>query len=128
MFVSTFGPGLSLAPADLCKTLPAGIPAPFPNTALNAAVVPGYFTIMITGLPELNMASVHPVTVGDEVGVLGGVVSQTIVGPCMCTLPSMVCFVGGTPVWRLTALTVQNVCNAPGVTTVPSQGVKQVMR
>ena len=128
MFVSTFGPGLSLGPVDMCKTPPLAIPAPFPNNAMNAMCVPGYFTIMINCLPELNVVSMHPTTMGDEAGALGGVVSQIIIGPCMCTLPSMVCFVGGTPVWRLTAMTVQNLANAPGTTTVPSQPVKQVMR
>lgn len=128
MFVSTFGPGLSLGMPDVCKTPPLAIPAPFPNNAMNVAVVPGYFTVMIMGMPELNMVSMHPITLGDEGGAMGGVVSQIIIGPCMCTLPSMIMFVGGTPVWRLTAVTVHNLANAPGTTTVPSQAVMQVMR
>ena len=128
MFVQTFGPGLSLGAPDICKTPPLAIPAPFPNTAMNAMAIPSYFTVMINCMPELTVVAMHPITMGDEAGTLGGVVSQIILGPCMCTLPSMVCFVGGMPVWRLTAITLHNLANCPGVTTVPSQPILQVMR
>jgi hypothetical protein len=128
MFVMTIGIGMSNGMPDVCKTPPLAVPAPFPNLAMNAMAVPTYFTIMINGMPELNGTATHPTTNGDEAGALGGVASGTIMGPATCTLMSLCVFVCGVGVWRLTAVTVQNGINAPGVTSVPSQSVKQVMR
>ena len=42
-------------------------------------------------------------------------------------LGSMIYMVGGMPSWRLTAPTLQNLTNCPGVTTVPSQTIKTVL-
>ena len=128
MFVSTFGTGMSNAVPDVCMTPPLAIPAPFPNIANNALALPGYFTIMINCMPELNVASMYLITNGDEAGMMGGVASGMIMGPGRCMLPSMAVFVGGVPVWRTTAMTIQNMSNAPGVTSVPSQTVYQVLR
>ena len=128
MFVMTFGPGMSTAMPDVCKTPPLAIPAPFPNIGSNAMVVPAYFTIMINCMPELNVGAMYATTNGDEAGAMGGVASGVIMGPGRCMLPSQAVFVAGVPVWRLTAMTIQNLSNAPGVTSVPSQTVKQVMR
>lgn len=124
----TFGPGMSNATPDVCKTPPFAIPAPYPNTAPNAMVVPGYFTVMIMGQPELNIVSQYPVTQGDQPGSMGGVVSSTIMGPGRPMMGSMVCFIGGSPTWLLTKPTLQNLTNAPGVSSVPSQTFKQVLR
>ena len=128
MFVSTFGPGMSNAMPDVCKTPPLAIPAPFPNIGVNAMAIPTYFTIMINCMPELNITAMYAMTNGDEAGAMGGVASQVIMGMGRCTLPSQIVFVAGLPVWRLTALTTQNLVNAVGATMVPSQTVKQVMR
>lgn len=128
MFVSTFGPGMSQGVPDVCKTPPFAIPAPFPNLAANGMAVPTYFTICINAMPELNMTAMVAVTNGDEGGAMGGVASQVIMGPARCTLGSMAYFVAGQPIWRLTALTLHNLCNVPGTTMVPSQNVKQVLR
>ena len=128
MFVSTFGMGMSLAVPDVCMTPPVAIPAPFPNMGNNAMAVPTYFTIMINGMPELNITAMYAITSGDEGGTMGGVASGMFMGMGRPTLGSQCVFVAGLPVWRLTAMTIQNLSNAPGVTTVPSQTVKMVMR
>ncbi len=127
MLVSTFAGGMSMGMPDVCKTPPFAIPAPFPNMAPNAMVVPGYFTIMITCLPELNLTSQYPVTNGDEAGAMGGVISNMIVGMGRPMMGSMVYMVGGTPSWRLTAPTLHNLANAPGTTMVPGQFIKKVL-
>ena len=127
MFISIFGLGMSNAMPDVCIT-PLAVPAPFPNIGTNAMAIPGYFTIMINCMPELNVNSMYAMTSGDELGTLGGVASGVIMGPGRCVLPSMAVFIGGAPVWRTTAMTIQNLTNAPGTTMVPSQAVKQVMR
>ena len=113
---------------DVCKTPPLAVPAPFPNMGQNALAVPTYFTICINAMPELNMTAMYAITNGDEGGTMGGVASGVVMGPGRCTLGSQVVFVAGQPVWRLTAMTLQNLTNVPGTTTVPSQNVKQVLR
>ena len=57
---------MSMAMPDVCMTPPFAIPAPFPNIANNALAIPGYYTIMINGMPELNTASQYAITSGDE--------------------------------------------------------------
>ena len=128
MYVCTFGTGMSQGVPDTCMTPPLGAPAPFPNMGQNAMAVPAYFTITINGMPELNLTATYPLTQGDEGGTMGGVTSGVVMGPGRCTLGSQVVFVAGQPVWRLTAVTVQNLSNVPGTTSVPSQSVKQVLR
>lgn len=128
MFTSTFGIGLSQGVPDVCMTPPAAVPAPFPNLGQNALAVPSYFTICINAMPELNMTAMYAITSGDEGGTLGGVASGMVMGPGRCMLGSQAYFVAGQPTWRLTATTLQNLSNVPGVTSVPSQNVKQVLR
>ena len=128
MFTAVFGAGMAMAPADVCKTPPFAIPAPFPNLAQNAVAIPGYFTVLINGMPELNILSMHAITNGDEAGVMGGVVSQTIIGPARAVMGSMVVFIGGMPVQRTTDPTLQNLANAPGFNTVPGQFLRIALR
>ena len=128
MFVSTFGTGMSQGMPDVCMTPPFAIPAPFPNLAQNAMAIPSYFTVAINAMPELNMTAMYAMSNGDEGGTMGGVASGMIMGPGRCMLGSQVVFVAGQPTWRLTATTLQNLTNVPGLTLVPSQTVKQVLR
>ena len=128
MFVCTFGQGMAMGMPDVCKTPPFAVPAPFPNIGNNAMAVPAYFTICINAMPELTLTAMHAVTQGDEAGVMGGVVSQCIMGPARPLMGSQAVFVGGIPVWRLSDPTLHNISNAPGVTSVPSQQTKLVLR
>ena len=128
MFCMTFGSGMSMATPDVCMTPPLAIPAPFPNIANNGMTLPAYFTIMINCMPELNQGSQYMMTSGDEGGAMGGVASGTIMMMGRPTLCSTVYFVGGMPSWRLTAMTMQNLTNAPGCTMVPGQFIKLVLR
>ena len=82
----------------------------------------------INAMPELNITGMYATTMGDQAGVMGGVASGMFMGPGRCMLGSMSYFVAGQPTWRLTAMTLQNLTNAPGVTLVPSQFVKLVLR
>ena len=128
MFVSTFGAGMAIGVPDVCKTPPFAIPVPLPNIASNAMVVPGYFTVLILGLPELNLLSMHALTSGDEAGTMGGVVSQIFSGPARAVLGSQAVFVAGVPVQRLCDPTIHNLCNCPGIVAVPSQTIKLALR
>lgn len=128
MMCMTFGLGMSMAVPDVCMTPPLAIPAPFPNIANNAMCIPTYFTIMINCQPELNIMGMYALTSGDEAGTMGGVASGMIMGMGRSMLGSTCYFIGGGPSWRSTAPTIQNLSNAPGVTSVPSQTVKIVAR
>ncbi len=127
MMPMTFGLGMSMAMPDVCKTPPFAIPVPYPNIANNALAIPGYMTIMINCMPELNMASQYALSNGDEAGAMGGVVSGIIVGIGRPVMGSVCYFVGGMPSWRTIAPTIQNIANAPGISMVPSQVIKTVL-
>ena len=128
MFVSTFGAGMAMGMPDVCKTPPFAIPAPFPDIGNNAMCIPGYFTILTAGMPDLNLLSMYAITQGDEAGVMGGVVSQVFIGPARPVMGSQAVFVAGVPVWRLTDPTLHNLCNAPGFAAAPSQTTKLALR
>lgn len=124
--VQTFATGGATAAPDV-TLVPPGIPTPFPNIGMNATAIPTYFTIMIECKPELNIMGTIAVTNGDEAGAMGGVASGTIVGPARAVKGSIKVFLAGAPVWRTTDPTIQNLTNAPGVTSIPSQVVKNVL-
>ena len=70
MFVSTFGTGMAMGMPDVCKTPPFAIPAPFPDIGNNAMCIPGYFTILTAGMPDLNLLSMYAITQGRRGGHL----------------------------------------------------------
>lgn len=127
--VCTCGPGMSNGIPDICLVpAVAPVPTPFPNVGLNATAIPGCFTILNSGMPELTTAGQYPITNGDQPGAIGGVTSGTIMGPGRPMMGSQAVFVCGQPVWRVMDPTMQNSTNAPGTTMVPSQTTKKVMR
>lgn len=128
MLVSVALSGMSMAVPDVCMTPPFAIPIPYPNIATNAMVVPTYYTILINGMPELNITAMHAITNGDEAGAMGGVTCGMIIGQARPLMGSTTYFSGGVPSWRLTAPTLHNLTNAPGMTMVPGQVSKIVIR
>lgn len=125
--VQTFATGGASAVPDVTMVPPFAIPTPFPNLGMNAMAIPTYFTIMIECKPELDITATIAVTSGDETGSMGGVASGTIVGPARAVKGSIKVFLAGKPVWRTTDPTMQNLTNAVGVTSIPSQVVKTVL-
>ncbi|MEC7525293.1 MAG: DUF4150 domain-containing protein [Myxococcota bacterium] len=121
MFANTQMGGLDFAFPDICKIPPAAIPIPFPNFALGPMGVPPCPKVLFACAPAHNLATVIPTSFGDEPGVLGGIISQTIKGPSRHLTASFTTLVGGLPATRLTSVTLQNLCNAIGMRIVPSQ-------
>lgn len=76
---------------------------------------------------ETDVTAMVALSNGDEGGTMG-VASGMLMGPGRCMLGSQVVFVAGQPTWGLTATAPQNLSNVPGLTAVPSQTVKQVLR
>lgn len=119
MPASNNGAGMNIGFPDVCLT-PAGpvpVPIPYPNLAQNcmsSVFSPNVFTGF---MPALNMASIKPMTMGDNAGVahplfmqMGG---QTMGNPII--------FVNCVPAKNLLVPTFGNMFNNPvGATLVPS--------
>lgn len=77
---SNRGLGTSIHFPDVCKTPmgPMVLPMPYPDIAMNAMAVPFSPNIFVGFVPATNMASMKMMTMGDEVGILGGLISGAI--------------------------------------------------
>lgn len=100
---------------------PAGIPAPFNNTSKRAAAIPNVSHVLLCGGPAHNSATVIPASSGDEAGSMGGVVSGTVCSQSRNIRGAETCLLQGMPTTRMTDCTQQNMCNAVGSGTSPSQ-------
>ena len=121
MLAKTSAGGMCLAFPDVCLTpMPAPTPIPYPNMGLdpiNVAFVPN---VLLTCAPAHNMATMPPITMGDNAGVAMGVASGTVMAPARTVTAAFTVIVGGMPLARLTSMTIQNNTNAPGCKIVPS--------
>lgn len=130
MFATTMEGGMCMGFPDTCL-VPAPpappIPTPFPNIAVPMMADPVTAVVFIVGMPALFLDSEIPLSNGDEGGLAGGVVSGQIMGPCKAMLGSMAVMLEGIPAIRLSAPTMQNEDNAPGIISVPSQPTVMVL-
>ncbi len=123
MFANTQMMGMDMGFPDVCLTpTPAGpVPIPYPNTAMGNMAIPNIPNILIMGMPAHNMATITPMTDGDNAGVALGVASGTVMGPSRHLTGAFTVLLNGAPATRLTSMSLQNSTNCPGVRTVPSQ-------
>lgn len=125
MFANTQMGGIKFAFPDVCKTpSPVGpIPIPYPNIATNMTSIPNVFNVFIGCAPAHNLATTGTISNGDNAGVLGGVASQIMMGPCREQMGSTNVFIGGMPATKMLSLTGQNgmAQNIPGINLAPSQ-------
>jgi hypothetical protein len=110
--------GMDLAFPDVCRT---PVPIPFPNMGMGFMALPNAWNILFMAMPAHNMATTIPITLGDQPGVLGGVVSQTFMQQARHVTGAFKTIIKGTPATRMTSLTTQNRCNMVGARIVPSQ-------
>jgi|TARA_B100000959_G_scaffold107757_1_gene113520 hypothetical protein len=89
-----------------------------PTTAMN---VLNNFT------PAHTMATTEMLTNGGQPGVMGGLVSQIIMGPSRNMFGSVKTFMGAMPVTRMGDPTMQNMINCPGATVTPAQVTNMVL-
>ncbi len=125
MFANTQMMGMDMASPDVCLT-PAGpvmVPVPYPNIAMSPTAIPSQEIVMIMAMPAHNLATITPMTNGDNAGVGTGVASGTVMGPSRHVTACFTVLYGGMPATRLTSMTLQNSTNAPGARVVPSQTV-----
>lgn len=114
--------GVDLAFPDVCLTpTPTPTPIPYPDIALGPTAIPNAFTILFMGMPAHNMATVTPLTNGDNPGIATGVASGTVMGPSRHLTGAFTVLLKGTPATRLTSVSLQNSTNMVGMRIVPSQ-------
>jgi carboxyl-terminal processing protease len=115
---SVQGPGMNMGFPDVCLTpaVPAPIPIPYPNMAMHAMAVPTCPTILNMMMPALNMASVIPLTMGDNAGVANPLFMQA----GMFSMGSPKVILQGMPAITMTSMTTGNMMNNPiGAVLVP---------
>lgn len=125
MFANTQMGGLNLAFPDVCLTpappAPTPIPIPYPNLSIGPLGVPFVPMVLYGGAPAHNLATMVPISMGDNPGIATGVASGTVMGPTRSLTAAFTVLVGGLPGTRLTSVNIQNSTNAPGMRIVPSQ-------
>jgi len=127
MFANTQMGGMDLAFPDVCLTPPGPVPVPYPNMALGPTAIPSQTSVFVMAMPVHNLATVTPVTNGDNAGVNLGVASGTVMGPSRHTTAAFSVLFGGMPVTRLTSMSMQNSTNAAGARILPSQPTLTVL-
>lgn len=106
------GAGISQGFPDVCLTpAPPGppVPIPYPNIAMHAMAAPACVTILLSGLPALNMGSIIPMTMGMEPGVANPLYMQ--LGMFTMGVPTVL--LEGLPAVTLTSPTMGNAGNNP---------------
>lgn len=109
---------------DVCKTpLLAPVPIPYPNITFSFFHIPSVFNIMFgPGLAE-NLLTEGTISLGDQAGVLGGIISNIFMGPDHYLLGSFKVLVDGIFAMRLTSLVGMNGMpfNTMGMSIMPIQ-------
>ena len=127
MFANCSLLGQDMAMPDVCRTPappPVGmVPIPYPNIAMRLLALPPTTDLkhLIMFMPSHHIGTTIPISNGDQPGVLGGVVSQIIMGPSRNIRCSTKILTGGMPATRMLDNTMQNLTNAMGMTLVPCQ-------
>lgn len=126
MFMLSMGAGMNLGFPDVCLTpVVVPVPIPYPDIQFSATSAPAAYNVLVDCMPALNQLSLGTVSVGDNAGVLLGVVSHMMSGQTEYIVGCITIMVDGVPAQRLTSVTGQNCLavlpNGPGVSLVPSQ-------
>lgn len=100
LIAATRAIGMMFGFPDVCNTPvgPATAPLPYPNMGMNAMATPFSPNVRLTMVNALNLASIIPMTTGDE----GGVAHPTIKGPGT--------YKAGNPVVHINLLPGINLC------------------
>src|SRR5579863_230457 len=123
MFANSQMMGTDIGFPDVCLTPvgPAVVPIPYPNIAMGPMGVPAAYNVLFMCTPAHNLATIIPMTNGDNAGVALGVASGLVMGPSRHLTGAFTVLVGGMPATRMTSTSLQNSTNCPGARLVPSQ-------
>jgi len=129
VFATTQMPSISLAFPDVCLTpipTPVGpipVPIPYPNISLSVTAIPSQFTVFTTAMPNHNMMTITPMSMGDNSGLMMNPLSGMVMGPSRSLMGSFKVLTGGLPATRMLNLSGQNGMSpgAFGLSLSPSQ-------
>lgn len=110
--------GMDVAICDVCKN---PVLVPYVDLAIGLMARPNVKRTHLCCMPAHNMGTVTPKTLGDQPGVLGGIVSQTFMDQSRHIFGAPKVIIEGMPATRLTSPTIQNRCNMFGFRALPSQ-------
>ncbi len=131
MFANCSLSGMDFGMPDVCLTpIVVPVPIPYPNIGQLPMAIPPTASMkhLISMMPAHNMTTMIPMTMGDNAGVNGGVMSGIIMGPARNLMGSVKVFTGGTPSTKWLSPAMQNLTNCPcGMTLVPSQFKVMIM-
>ena len=109
---------------DVCKTpLLVPVPLPYPNITFSIMHIPSVFKLMFgIGLAE-NLMTEGTISLGDQPGVLGGIISSVFMGPDRYVSGSLKVLAEGIFATRLTSLCGMNGMpfNTMGMSILPAQ-------
>ena len=133
VFLNSQGPipGMSFGFPDTCLTpmVPAPVPIPYPNFAMRPVSIPTVLNVFTMMMPNHNLLTTQPVTMGDNTGVNLGVATGMVMGPSRNYTSSVKVIQGASQVTRMLDMTGHNGMspNIPGISISPTQIVVMVL-
>lgn len=122
MFANTQMTSMAFGMPDICLTpAPVPVPVPYPNIGLSSAAIPNCVNVLTVMMPTHNLMTIVPLSLGDQGGVAGGVMSGMFMGPVRPIMGSTKTFIGGLPATKMLSPTIHNMTNCPGVYLTPCQ-------
>ncbi len=126
MFQNSQGPipAIGFAFPDVCLT-PAlvPVPIPYPNISMRPTSIPTVLNVFTMMMPNHNLLTTQPVTMGDNAGVNMGVASGMVMGPSRNLSSSVKVIQSVAPVTRMLDVSGHNGMspNMVGMSMTPSQ-------
>lgn len=114
MFANTQMGGLNFAFPDVCLTpipTPVGpipVPIPYPNISMPMMSIPSQFKMFTLCMPNHNLLTIAPMSMGDNAGLMMNPLSASVMGPTRHLLGSFKTMIGGLPATRMLSLSGQN--------------------
>ncbi len=125
MFASCQLTGVNIAFPDICLTPPlppTGLPVPYLNVSLQNLATGFAPTVLWMGAPAHRiLATTIPASLGDNTGVLMGIISHQVASTTRFLTGAFTVFVNKLPATRMTTICLMNGFNMIGMTIVPSQ-------
>lgn len=128
-FANTQLGGMNFAFPDVCLTPiptpvgPVPVPIPYPNISMPMTAIPSQFKVFTLAMPNHNLMTIAPMSMGDNAGLMMNPLSGLVMGPTRHLLGSFKTFFGGLPATRMLSLSGQNGVSpgAFGAELVPCQ-------
>jgi hypothetical protein len=128
-FANTQLAGLNLGIFDGCFTPfptpfgPIPILIPYPNITMPMMSIPSQFKMFTLCMPNHNLMTIAPMSMGDNMGILLNPLSACVMGPTRHLIGSFKTLIGGLPATKFLSPTGQNGMSpgAFGMTLSPCQ-------